>query len=273
MNGEIDFFLSSQLEIVTQAEEAGAVADFHPAPIMFGIFFNGNVYEPFNDPKVRDALFHAIDRDGNRLAVFGEKMAREAVGVIPDNMPGYTLDGIKEYEYDPELSKQLLKEAGYENKIEFTAIIQNNPRNERIFTLLQQQFADVGVKMEIQPVSTSEYYAASEERRVACSYASVTSLPNIYFNMVHHYISGSVRNYTNYSGVDDLATEASLIPEGPERNEIYKRIQLQLSEDRPYFAHHFVNVILVHKPEIEGLYSKGANGGDVRFEKARVVSQ
>jgi peptide/nickel transport system substrate-binding protein len=271
-NGEIDFFLSSQLEIVTQAEQAGAVVDFQPAPIAYGLMFNGDFYPPFKDPKVREALFYAIDRDTNRVAVFGDKMARKAVGVIPDNMPGYTMEGIKEYEYDPELSKQLLQEAGYENALEFTAIIQNNPRNERLFTLIQQQFADVGIKMDIQAVSTSEYYAAEEERRVACSYSSVTGLPNLYFNMVQNYLSGALRNYTDYSGVDDLIEAASKIPEGPERNEIYAEVQRRFSEDRPYFLHHFVNVILVHSPELAGVYSKGANGGDVRFEKAYIMA-
>ena len=270
-NKEIDFLLSSQLEIVTEAEASGAVVDFKAAPIFFGLFFNGDVYEPFKNPKVREALYHAIDRETNRKAVFGEYMARPMEGVMADVLPGFTMDGVQTISYDPELAKQMLKEEGYENSIEFTAIIQNNIRNERIFTLLQKNFSDIGVTMNVQAVSTTEYYSMSEERKVACSYSSVTGMPSMFFLLTQNYQGGQLRNYTDYTGCDDLIEKIGKTPDGPERDALYKEAQQRLSNDMPYFPHHAVNVILVHLARLQGVYSKGANGGDVRFDKAFIA--
>jgi ABC-type transport system substrate-binding protein len=268
-NKEIDFLLSSQLEIVTQAEQSGAVVNFFKAPIMFALFFNGNVYEPFKDPKVREAIFHAIDRETNRKIVFGEYLARALPGVLPEVLEGFTMEGVKTYDYDPALSKKLLEEAGYANKIQFTALYQNNVRNERIFTLLQKNLADVGITMNLQAASTAEYYSASENRTVACSYASVAGL-NLYLILSQNYQGAQLRNYTDYKGCDDLIAQIARTNDGPERNELYKQTQIKLSEDMPYFPHHAVNIIMVQQPKLHGIYSKGGNGGDVRFDKAYI---
>jgi len=268
--GQIDFMLSSQREIVEQAEAFGANIDFMAAPIFFGLFLNGDYYEPFQNPRVRDAIWHAINRDANRLAVFGEHMARPATGIMTEVLEGATIEGQRQIEFNPELARQILREEGYEDALEFTSIIQNNVRNERIFTLIQANLADVGVTMHILPVSNTEYFATIWERRTAMSYVSVTGMPSKYLILRGNYYTGQAFNATDYSGVDELIDLAGQLMDGPERNEIYRQIQVQLSYDIPLFPHHFVNVIMVTRPGLYGIYSTGANGADIRFDKAFV---
>ncbi len=66
---------------------------------------------PFDDPKVRQAFTHAIDKD-KLVEVVLLDAVRKANGVLPPGMPGYNanLDGL---EYDPNRAKQLLSESKY----------------------------------------------------------------------------------------------------------------------------------------------------------------
>jgi peptide/nickel transport system substrate-binding protein len=72
--------------------------------------FNYKIKE-FQDKKVREAVAHAINRQGlveNFLGTYGQV----AKTFIPPLVWGYN-DAIQDWAYDPELSKQLLAEAGF----------------------------------------------------------------------------------------------------------------------------------------------------------------
>lgn len=268
--GELDFMLSSQLEAVTQAQASGMTVEMHEAPIMFALFFNSNVFPPFEDIRVRQAVCHAINRDANRQIVFGDYMARSVNGFMPDNLPGYTEEGITTYDYNPEKAKALLAEAGYPDGLEFTAVVQNNVRNERIFTLIQSNLKEVGIKLNVELVSTTEYYSAINSHSVAFGYSSVSGIPEMYFFLFNNLHTKGSRDYGDYAGCDELIDKAAATADLAERYEIYKEIQIQLSNDLALFPHHLVNVIMISQPHLKGVYSKGFNGGDLRFDKAYI---
>lgn len=71
--------------------------------------FNYHIKE-FQDPKVREAVFHAIDREALKDAFYGE-YGQVASTFLHPSMWGRP--EIEDWEYDPELSKQLLAEAGF----------------------------------------------------------------------------------------------------------------------------------------------------------------
>jgi peptide/nickel transport system substrate-binding protein len=104
------------LEQVTSEDLASAQSDpdlqvlFKPPLNTVYLAFNYRVKE-LQDPKVREAIAHAINKEAlveNFWGVSGEP----AKTLIPPSMWGYN-DAIEDYAYDPELSKQLLTEAGY----------------------------------------------------------------------------------------------------------------------------------------------------------------
>jgi len=275
--GEMDFILTSQLEVLQQAEAWGARVEIMKAPFMFGIFFNGNLYEPFKNPRVKEALCMALNRDFTRMSVFGEHMARQAVGVLPELAEGWigTEDGLSHMaaiEYNPERAKEILKEEGYENALEFTATVQNNVRNERIFTLIQQQFKEIGVTMHINMLSTVEALQGIQDRTIEFGYSSMSATSSIYQMTYSFYRGDSVNNATGYNGIDELISLAGVTPNGPERNEIYRQMQLRIDEDFVFFPHHFTNVPMICQPNLYGVFSKGQLGGDAWFTEAYVVN-
>lgn len=69
--------------------------------------------EPFDDPKVRQAFFYALDM--NKIIETGLLgNASPATGFLPESHPNYN-EASTVYTYDPEKAKALLAEAGVEN--------------------------------------------------------------------------------------------------------------------------------------------------------------
>jgi len=71
--------------------------------------FNYHI-EELRDPKVREAVFHAIDREALREAFYGN-YGQVASTFLHPSMWGRP--DIEDWTYDPDLSKQLLAEAGF----------------------------------------------------------------------------------------------------------------------------------------------------------------
>ncbi|MFT0669246.1 ABC transporter substrate-binding protein, partial [Enterobacter hormaechei subsp. xiangfangensis] len=80
---------------------------------------------------------------------------------IPPNMLGFNKD-LKDYGYDPEKAKALLKQAGLEKGAEVTLWsmpVQRpyNPNSRRIAEMIQADWAKVGVKAKIVSYEWGEY--------------------------------------------------------------------------------------------------------------------
>ncbi|MBF3317401.1 ABC transporter substrate-binding protein, partial [Leptospira borgpetersenii serovar Hardjo-bovis] len=108
--------------------------------------------KPLDDVNVRHALTYAGHQDAIITAVYqGAGVA--AKNLIPPTMWGYN-DDIKDYGYDPEKAKALLKEAGLEKgfTIDLWAMpVQRpyNPNARRMAEMIQADWAKIGVQAKI----------------------------------------------------------------------------------------------------------------------------
>ncbi len=86
--------------------------DFHVADYLATYYYACNIERPpLDDPKVRKALYMAIDREALvRYVTKGQE--KPAAAMVP-RMPGY--DGPIAPGFDPETAKRLLADAGYPN--------------------------------------------------------------------------------------------------------------------------------------------------------------
>lgn len=108
--------------------------------------------KPLDNVKVRQALTYAVNKEAIIKAVYqGAGVA--AKNLIPPTMWGYN-DDIKDYGYDPEKAKALLKEAGLEKgfTIDLWAMpVQRpyNPNARRMAEMIQADWAKIGVQAKI----------------------------------------------------------------------------------------------------------------------------
>lgn len=113
---------------------------------------------PTTDPKVRQAVVHAIDREELvEKAYFGyaepaHSLINPAIAWAYDEKPDAAQI------HDPEKAKSLLDEAGYTGDPRFKTRILGTPTDERMMTVVQQQLADVGVEVELDVQQESSYW-------------------------------------------------------------------------------------------------------------------
>jgi peptide/nickel transport system substrate-binding protein len=118
-----------------------------------------NARAPFDDPRVRLAVSHAIDRQGLRDAVL-EGYAEPAAGMVP---PWHPMNpGVDPIPYDMETARRLLAEAGWEDTtgdglvdrggqpLRFTLMLSEDRLRQDIATVLQQQFRRAGIDVRLQ---------------------------------------------------------------------------------------------------------------------------
>lgn len=105
---------NAHTELVTPTVIQDLGAEFSAGPIIpTGQHFWFNLSKkPFDDPKVREALVLAVDRDGLIKASFPDGPHIKADQIIYP-VPGSDDSGFTPYAYDPEKAKALLAESSY----------------------------------------------------------------------------------------------------------------------------------------------------------------
>ena len=111
--------------------------------------------EPFNNVKIRQAIAHAINHEEMlQGGLDGQGMTTD-YPVTPGYF-GYEED-FKGLEYDPELAKTLLAEAGYPDGFTTTIRCRSQSWYTQPVQVLQEQLALVGIKAEIELMETAAY--------------------------------------------------------------------------------------------------------------------
>jgi ABC-type transport system substrate-binding protein len=119
------------------------------------IYFN-HTKEPFTDERVRRAINHAVDKDLIAEFVHGGAVRPSDAPIAP-NIFGYTPVG--EYEYNPELARQLLAEAGFPDGFSVTLHCPTGryPQDIQTCEAIQPQLAEVGIEATIETLEWTSY--------------------------------------------------------------------------------------------------------------------
>lgn len=118
---------------------------------------------PLDNPLVRRAIAHAIPYDDIVVAARAG-LARVASGVIPYGMWGH-FENFR-YEYNLTLARQLLAEAGYPDGIDKTLILvytAGDIYEQRTSELIRSSLAQIGITVEIKPLSWEEQWALAQK--------------------------------------------------------------------------------------------------------------
>jgi dipeptide transport system substrate-binding protein len=119
---------------------------------------------PFDDARVRKALNMAINKNAILDAVF-QGAGQIAKNPIPPTMWSYN-DAIEDDPYDPAAAKAMLAEAGVSDlSMKVWAMpVQRpyNPNARRMAELIQADFAEIGVDVEIISYEWGEYLERSK---------------------------------------------------------------------------------------------------------------
>ncbi|WP_324650584.1 ABC transporter substrate-binding protein [Georgenia sp. H159] len=110
---------------------------------------------PFDDVRVRQGLYRAVDRDAVLDAVWAGR--GQVIGsMVPPTDPWFT-DLSDVHAHDPESARELLAEAGAED-LTITLDYVAGDTEATIAQLLQSDLADVGVTLELNPIDDATWY-------------------------------------------------------------------------------------------------------------------
>jgi len=131
--------------------------------------------EPFNDIRVRKAVFKALDFKKIAEALYGEGARYLAwpIGYSQDFKDAYLdvtdpdcPDEVKDiYTYDPEAARQLLADAGYPNGIQGNCIVLNNATTMDYYQTVQSYWAAAGIEITLDPREQGAWYVILQNRQ------------------------------------------------------------------------------------------------------------
>jgi glutathione transport system substrate-binding protein len=149
--GEAQFIYPMPPELVKVVEKSPNIDVVASKSIYARYVAMNTLRKPFDDVRVRLAMNYAVDKTAFLKVVFaGYGVALDAP--LPANLAGHSKQGA--YPYDPAKARALLAEAGYPNGFESVLWGGNTTISQRGMQFLQQQFAAVGVKVQVEPLES-----------------------------------------------------------------------------------------------------------------------
>jgi len=162
---------------------------------------------PFRDPKVRQALSLAINRDALVDRVM-EGLAIKMTQPVPDGMFGAS-PRIPPAPYNVERARALLAEAGFPQgfQAELTCPNDRFPNDAKICEAVAQQFSRIGMKITVAAYPSAVFFSRRAKREFGLTMAgwgSLTGEASYFFGAVIHTADkdknlGSI----NVSGISD----------------------------------------------------------------------
>ncbi|MBE5204460.1 glutathione ABC transporter substrate-binding protein GsiB [Pectobacterium sp. FL60-S17] len=135
------------------------------SPSILHRYISMNVTQkPFDNPKVREALNYAINKEALIKVAFSG-YATPAEGPLPSSID-YSVK-YHPWPYDPAKARELLKEAGYPNGFTTTLWASHNHSTaQKVLQFTQQQLAQVGVKVQVTAMDAGQRAAEVEGKGV-----------------------------------------------------------------------------------------------------------
>lgn len=215
--------------------------------------------QPFDDRRVRQAMNYAVDKDHDLKLLNGTAVASH--GILPPGMFGRDAT-LAPYPHDPAKARALLAEAGYPHGFSTTYTIMADDEAERLAASLQVDLAEVGIRVEIQPLAFATYLTVIGLKHDGADFAKATQLADFpdptNFLDVRFATSAiqdeSSNNDSFYSNpeLDTLLAAARGEPDRGKREAMYHHAERILYDDAPWIWEYHQMMTEVVQPYVAG---------------------
>lgn len=217
------------LEVYKGAAEALAVLGFN------------NERPPFNDKRVRRAVYQAIDRDqAMQAGHFG--YAVPIGSMFSTKHPAY-VDFTQEAPYDPEAAKKLLAEAGFPNGFSVTVRLPDLVWTHRVAEVVQADLRKVGIQMSIEKFQWAQFletvFRGEDYDMTIISHVDPLSMSNFARDYYYNYDNAEFSEI--WKKIEQATTEADQMA-------AFRDAQKKLAEDIPVaFLYQPLNLVVAKK--------------------------
>src|SRR5690554_35098 len=225
--------------------------------------FMNFTHEPINDVRVRQAINYAVDNEALAEFVLGGAVRPSDAPIAP-GIFGYTPVGT--YDYDPELARELLAEAGYENGFSTTLYTPSGRYLQDIQTVeaMQEMLVQVGIEATIETLEWSAYLeqvnAVPGESVVPVGllgWGTVTGDADYGLYPLFHTDQqrpvGSNRGAYSNERVDELLDAARTNTNPDERLAMYEEAMTLIWDDAAWLFLHSETQLVAVRDDVQGL--------------------
>ena len=228
--------IGDELWMNNRRKNPDVVLDYSRHPL-FWFFHMNTSKEPYNDIRVRKAIAHAIDSKSFVENVMGLDVAKVPTSTITSNLFGHEPIGI--YEYNPELSKQLLAEAGYPNGITLPQNFNSSsPTTLNKMTWVQEQLRNAGIELPMQVVDQATSNANTRKNLNGLILQGFPARPHADFLLTPYFHGRSIvgkptayANFAHYDKSDELIDQARKEMDEQKAKSMYVQIQQQIKDE------------------------------------------
>lgn len=198
---------------------------------------------PFNNPLVRQAIMHALNRGSYIDAIYMGR-ATLAKNPIPPTIWSYN-KSTKDYEYSPEKAKALLKKAGLPNGFEseiWTLPVSRpyNPAGKKMGEMMQADLAAVGIKVKLMTYDWPTYLEKARQGQhsmIQMGWTGDNGDPDNFMNVLLG--CAAVKSGSNYARwchkpFNDLIQQAKQTTDMKKRTELYTKAQELFKNEAPW---------------------------------------
>lgn len=275
-SGEIDMMDGVNPDDVTLAEANSKLEVWLRPSMNVGYLAFNTEKKPFDNPKVRQALNMAVNKQG-LIDAFYNSLAEPAKNPMPPSIWGYN-DAIQDYKYDLDAAKDLLAEAGYPNGFETELWYMPVPRpympqGKKIAEAIQSDFEKIGVKATLRTEEWATYLDLTGKGEHTMALLGWTGDNGDPDNFLYVLLdkdnaklpdAGNIAFYKN-DELHELLIGAQRSSDIAERTKLYEDAQVIIHEDAPWIPLVHSTPPIVGKKNIEG-YVPHPTGSD-KFTK------
>ncbi|MDJ1465473.1 ABC transporter substrate-binding protein [Nitratireductor sp. GZWM139] len=197
---------------------------------------------PFLDPRVREAIDLAIDRE-TITEIAMETMGTAPSQLVTPNIFGYN-DALQVPEYNVAKAKELMAEAGYPDGFAVTFSFTNDrlPSDKDVGTTIAQMLASINIKADANAAPGAVYFPAKTRGEFSFTmsgWGTLTGEANYTLSSLVHTNDPetkmgafNVRGYSN-PDMDRLIEEAAAEMDEGKRRELLEEANALVATDRP----------------------------------------
>lgn len=262
--GEIDVTWTVPSDQIAELENNEDIEVIKSPSYLYYLNWFNSSREPFDDPKVRQALWHAIDTEAIVEDLYG--VTGEVLGSpIPNEVFGSS--DMDTYEYDPEKAKELLAEAGYPDGFS-TSMMWSNGGGPQILQLaetMMSYWSDIGVEVEPVQIERAEWI----EKLVALDWDMNLQTNSVItgdadYTLGRLYISEANRNGYKNEKLDDLLIAAKESTDQDERQKLYDQANEIIWEEAVGIFPLQLNQIAAIRSHVEGFQPSPSDDPEFR---------
>lgn len=218
----------------------------------YAIYFKCDSKTPVGNKQVRQAMEYAINKQALVDAVMSGYAEVGSLLCTPPTI-GYNKTKDRGELYDPEKAKQMLADAGYPNGFDLEVFVRTGQVYEEIATILQDQFAAVGINININVLDSAKidekFYGGEEVPIRLAFYNNICGDTDFIMQKLLPTTYGQV--YFNDDMVDLIERARSEV-DLSKRQAIYDEFHDLMAEDVPQISMFYEEILMGMNANVEG---------------------